>query len=119
MRCDRDCCLIPRPASAPVSDDLFKSRIASLEMFSDSDALPHLICSPAIFDRRSVMRRISMATRDELILAIADRYREAERAQKARILDEFVVITGYHRKHAMRLLRSGRLNRRSTGKEDL
>jgi hypothetical protein len=59
------------------------------------------------------MRRISMATRDELILAIADRYREAERAQKARILDEFVVITGYHRKHAMRLLRSGRLNRRS------
>src|SRR5271166_5648781 len=60
------------------------------------------------------MRRVSMTTRDELILAIADRYREGERAQKARILDEFVVITGYHRKHAMRLLRSGRLNRRST-----
>jgi hypothetical protein len=58
------------------------------------------------------MRRISMATRDELILAIAERYREVERAQRARILDEFVGITGYHRKHAMRLLRSGRLNRR-------
>src|SRR4029450_2235883 len=28
------------------------------------------------------------------------------------ILDEFTAVTGYHRKHAMRLLRAGQVNRR-------
>jgi hypothetical protein len=50
------------------------------------------------------MRRLSMATRKELA-AVAERYRSGDRAEKALILDEFVNITGYHRKHAMRLLR--------------
>ena len=46
-----------------------------------------------------------MATRRELTAAVGQRYREASRrAEKARILDEFVVVTGFHRKHAMRLL---------------
>jgi hypothetical protein len=49
-----------------------------------------------------------MATRDELILAIAERYCRATRAERAGILDEFVAVTGFHRKHAMRLLRGGR-----------
>ena len=31
--------------------------------------------------------------------------RSGDRVEKARILDEFVNVTGYHRKHAMRLLR--------------
>jgi hypothetical protein len=53
------------------------------------------------------MRRISMATRDELVEAIAARYVRSNRAEKARILDEFVAVTGFHRKHAMRLLRGG------------
>jgi hypothetical protein len=53
------------------------------------------------------MRRISMATRDELILAVGERYGRARLAEKRRILDEFVAVTGYHRKHAMRLLRGG------------
>jgi hypothetical protein len=53
------------------------------------------------------MRQLSMATRRELTAAVGQRYREASRrAEKARILDEFVVVTGFHRKHAMRLLRS-------------
>jgi hypothetical protein len=47
------------------------------------------------------MRRISMATRDELVAAIAGRYSQAERS---RILDEFTAISGFHRKHAMRPL---------------
>jgi hypothetical protein len=51
------------------------------------------------------MRQLSMATRRELTAAVGQRYREASRAEKARILDEFVVVTGFHRKHAMRLLR--------------
>ena len=39
--------------------------------------------------------------------------RESERAERSRILDEFVAVTGYHRKHAMRLLRSGQRDGRS------
>jgi hypothetical protein len=53
------------------------------------------------------MRRVSMATRDELITALAERYGEAGRIERGRILDEFVAVTGYHCKHAMRVLRTG------------
>ena len=53
------------------------------------------------------MRRVSMATRNELVEAIAARYARSDRAEKARILDEFVAVTDFHRKHAMRLLRGG------------
>src|SRR3954462_11126549 len=59
------------------------------------------------------MRRISMAARDELVAAIAGRYSQADRTERGRILDEFTAITGFHRKHAMRLLRSGQPDRRS------
>jgi hypothetical protein len=45
-----------------------------------------------------------LATRRELIQAIAERYRAADRAGKKQILDEFVRVTGYHRKHAIRAL---------------
>jgi hypothetical protein len=50
-------------------------------------------------------RQISMATRTELLAAIKDRYRASARTEKRRILNEFVAISGYHRKHAIRLLR--------------
>ena len=53
------------------------------------------------------MRRVSMATRNELVEAIAARYARSDRTEKARILDEFVAVTSFHRKHAMRLLRGG------------
>lgn len=49
-----------------------------------------------------------MATRTELIEAIIERYRSSCRADKHRILDEFVAVTGYHRKHAIRVLRHRR-----------
>ncbi|GGI34131.1 hypothetical protein GCM10010987_77880 [Bradyrhizobium guangdongense] len=48
---------------------------------------------------------LSMATRKELTAAAGARYRRSDRAKKTRILDEFVDITGFHRKQAMRLLR--------------
>jgi hypothetical protein len=54
-----------------------------------------------------------MATRDELLDAVAARYRSATRAEKGRILTEFTEISGYHRKHAERLLRQGRIADRS------
>ena len=36
--------------------------------------------------------------------AIRNRYREASKRDKSRMLDEFVALTGCHRKHAVRLL---------------
>ena len=50
------------------------------------------------------MGKISTSTRQELLVATGDRYRGATRNEKQRILDEFVALTGYHRKHALRLL---------------
>ena len=49
-------------------------------------------------------RQLSLATRRELIRAIAERYRSASRADKEKILDEFTEVTGFHRKHAIRAL---------------
>ena len=49
-------------------------------------------------------RRIGMATRRELLAAVSVRYRDGARAERSRILDEFAAVTGYHRKHAIRLL---------------
>jgi hypothetical protein len=46
-----------------------------------------------------------MAMRKELRAAVAERYRSVDRAEKARIVNDFVKITGFHRKHAMGLLR--------------
>lgn len=45
-----------------------------------------------------------MATRRELTGEVSRRYREADRISRKLILDEFTKITGYHRKHAIRLL---------------
>ncbi len=53
-----------------------------------------------------------MAARDELVTAIAGRYAQGDRAERGRILDEFAAVTGFHRKHAMRLLRAGQVTRR-------
>ncbi len=46
-----------------------------------------------------------MATRRELIGSVATRYYAATRSEKKDILDEFVKISGFHRKHAIRVLR--------------
>lgn len=54
--------------------------------------------------RRLVARRISMLARSELLEAVGARYRGAPRSERSRILDEFAAVTGYHRKHAIRLL---------------
>ena len=48
-----------------------------------------------------------MATRDELVRAVSERYGGASREERGRILDEFAAVTGLHRKHAVRLLRGG------------
>src|SRR6476659_7130414 len=50
-------------------------------------------------------RELSVASRQELIEAVAGRYRSAGRNGKKEILDEFVKVTGFHRKHAIRVLK--------------
>jgi hypothetical protein len=45
-----------------------------------------------------------MATRRELKQAIGERYRAAGRWERRQLLDEFTRVTGYHRKHALRVL---------------
>ena len=59
------------------------------------------------------MRRLSMATRDELLATVSERYKVSTRVDKSRIVDEFAAVTGYHRKHAMRVLRAGPSDKRS------
>ncbi len=59
-------------------------------------------------------RQLSLATRRELIEAIAERYRTASRSDKQKLLDEFTEVTGFHRKHAIRALRK---RSPETGKE--
>lgn len=54
-----------------------------------------------------------MATRDELVVALGERYVVSSRSERSRMLDEFVSLSGVHRKHAMRLLRAGQPSRRS------
>ena len=49
--------------------------------------------------------RISASARQELVRALRERYGNATRAERIRILDEFVAVSGYHRKHAIRVIR--------------
>ncbi len=50
----------------------------------------------------------------EYVEAIRERYRRAGRKEKKEILDQFTVVTGYHRKAAIRLL--GRQGSRQGGR---
>jgi hypothetical protein len=50
-------------------------------------------------------RQLNMATRRELKDAVKERYQAAaNRRERRRILSEFARVTGYHRKHALRVL---------------
>ena len=47
---------------------------------------------------------MSFQAKRELLAQVAGRYRDANGRHKSHILDEFVAITGYARKYAIRLL---------------
>ena len=51
-----------------------------------------------------MVAEVSTATRTEVLGAIRGWYREASKGGKTRMLDEFVALTGCHKKHAVRLL---------------
>ena len=50
------------------------------------------------------MSKISAKARKELVAAVAERYQTGSATEKGRIFDEFVALTEYHRKHAIRIL---------------
>jgi len=50
------------------------------------------------------MSKLSISARQELVNAVRARYQNATMEAKGQILDEFVAVTGYHRKHVLRLL---------------
>jgi hypothetical protein len=52
------------------------------------------------------MQRVSKQVRNELVEALRERYKGASKVEKSRILKEFTAVSGYHRKHAIRLLKA-------------
>ena len=51
---------------------------------------------------------MSQKSKRELLEVVRPRYLKASRTEKQKILDEFTSATGYHRKHAIRVLRNQR-----------
>ena len=51
---------------------------------------------------------ISRMAKQELLVTLRERYRSSSKKDRSRIFDEFIAITGHHRKHGIRLL--GQLN---------
>ena len=49
---------------------------------------------------------ISRGTRRELLAVLAKRYAGSSKQEKTRVLDEVVALTGCHRKHAVRLMKT-------------
>src|SRR3989338_11312277 len=50
-------------------------------------------------------RQQTRETRRERLQVLRDRYARGDKVEKGKVLDELVAQTGYHRKHAARLLR--------------
>ena len=62
---------------------------------------------------------MSQKSKRELLEVVRPRYLKANKLEKQKMLDEFASATGYHRKHAIRILRNqvqvqNRLNRKTT-----
>lgn len=49
---------------------------------------------------------MSQGSKRELLATIRPRYRKASKKEKQKFLDEFVAVTGYHRKYAIRVMNS-------------
>jgi len=69
--------------------------------------MAHKKCYPSVDQRSTEENMMSHRSKREMIEAIQPRYLKASRAVKHQILDEFIATTGYHRKHAIRVLRHG------------
>ena len=81
------------------------------DVAAESAGLPHGIATERVgvpqVDVTDLDGSINSAKRRVIVQALMERYRSATKPQKGELLDEFVAQTGYHRKHAVRLLRTG------------
>jgi len=48
--------------------------------------------------------KISTHTKEELVRVLVAQYQKSSKKDKTQILDQFIAVSGYHRKHAIRLL---------------
>jgi hypothetical protein len=64
--------------------------------------LPHYNVTQIIGGKME--NKISNNTKKELLRALRARYLKATKKEKTRIINEFILLTGYHRKHVIRLL---------------
>lgn len=58
--------------------------------------------------------KMTHQSRAELANAIRARYRSATGGQKRKILDEFIAVTGYHEKSAIRALNAELIGQRAS-----
>lgn len=65
-------------------------------------ALPQRIVTESV--EAHMRDRMGRQAKKELVGILRQRYQVGEKKEKTRILDEFVAVTKYHRKHAVRLL---------------
>ena len=49
---------------------------------------------------------MSLKSKRELLEVLRPRYLKANKVEKQKMLDEFTSVTGYHRKHAIRVLKN-------------
>ena len=57
------------------------------------------------FSEQQIAFILKQAEDGTTVEAVGARYRASDRSSKGKVLDEFVAVTGFHRKHAMRVLR--------------
>jgi hypothetical protein len=84
-----------------IGDDYFRRSHCLAGSATRRGLLPHQTCYRK---RGGTMSKISTQARRELVATIRERYRSASAVNKQRILDEFVALTDYHRKYAIRVL---------------
>ena len=73
--------------------------------------IPHNLGYPTVREEKLTRKSI-----EELISAWRARYHNANRKENTKILDEFVALTGFHRKAAIRALR--RKSKQRAGVDD-
>ena len=82
-----------------INDNYFCRRIASPDLLPAS-----IVASEFLLPKGGTMSTMSPEGRRELVAAVIERYQRSTLAERGRILDEFVALTGYHRKHGIRVL---------------
>ena len=97
--------LRPTRSNANMRRSLRSTTERTLNPASAASTTRRRLLTEAIRERPGT-RLVGTATRDELVKAVTNRYARGERPEKSRILDEFVAVGGFHRRHVVRLLRN-------------